>query len=419
MFNFPFKNSLRPLYNGLRYSWFEYLHQRFASKLKNRAKINVVFFASNLSMWHYQHLVEEMKRYPKFNVYVVISPFTQYTNDTQKQNSEDLRSFFSRHNTTFMDSCDKKYLKIKEIINPEIVFYTQFYWGGLIPEHNPPNFKTKLLCAYPYGFNNIYADWAYNNQFQNMAWKLFYPNKSCFRDAQELAWNKGRNVVITGYPTADDFLSPEINNVWKKQNTKKERIIYAPHFTIERGCSSLFFSNFLKFHKLMQDIAVKYSDKIQFAFKPHPRLLTELYKHKDWGKEKADEYYKWWQTQENTQLEIGGFIDLFKTSDAMIHDCGSFSIEYFYTKNPVMFISRDMNEIKKQKNEVGIAALDSHYIGKNQEDIINFIENVVLNNNDTMKQQREAFFEKYLLPPNGKNVAHNTMDDILKSLNIQ
>ena len=30
-------------------------------------------------------------------------------------------------------------------------------------------------------------------------------------------------------------------------------------------------------------------------------------------------------------------------------------------------------------------------------------ENVVLKNNDPMKEQRDLFFNKYLLPPNGKS----------------
>ena len=60
-----------------------------------------------------------------------------------------------------------------------------------------------------------------------------------------------------------------------------------------------------------------------------------------------------------------------------------------------------------------------HYIGKTEEDIVKFIEDVVLKDNDPMKKQRDDFFNKNLLPPNGKSVAQNTMDEILKSLDIK
>ena len=84
-----------------------------------------------------------------------------------------------------------------------------------------------------------------------------------------------------------------------------------------------------------------------------------------------------------------------------------------------MYLSHDIEEIKKTKNEVGKAAIDVHYIGKTAEDIVKFIEDVVLKNNDPMKEQRDDFFNKNLLPPNGKTVAQNTMDEILKSLDIK
>ena len=84
-----------------------------------------------------------------------------------------------------------------------------------------------------------------------------------------------------------------------------------------------------------------------------------------------------------------------------------------------MYLARNLEEIIKTKNEVGKAALDIHYIGKTENDIINFIDNVVLKGDDQMKKLRETFFSKYLQPPNGKSVAQNTMDDILKSLGIE
>lgn len=388
----------------------------FLFKVKRKKRINVVFFASNLSMWRYQHLYELFLNYERFRVYVVLAPFVSYSKEDQSKNIDELKSFFNEKQIDYLEAekCD-----VAVDVNPDIIFYPQYYFYTLNPKYDALFFRNRLLCAYPYAFNSIYDFFVYNNKFHNVAWKLFYPNKSMLDEARQIAFNKGRNVVVTGYPNADDFMLPTSKNVWKKQDGVKKRVVWAPHFTIERGCSPLFFSNFLKFYDFMQILAQKYSNSLQFAFKPHPRLLTVLYKHKDWGKQKTDEYYNWWKKQENTQLETGEFVDLFKTSDALIHDCGSFSIEYFYTKKPAMFLCRDMQEIKHNKNDVGKAALDAHYVGKDRQDIIDFIENVVINEKDSMIKQREDFFINYLLPPNGKTVAQNTMDDILKSLDIR
>ena len=165
----------------------------------------------------------------------------------------------------------------------------------------------------------------------------------------------------------------------------------------------------------MLEFADKYADKIQFVFKPHPRLLTELYKHDDWGKDRTTRYYAEWETRKNTQLEEGDFIDLFMTSDAMIHDSGSFCVEYHYSGNPVMYIAENFEEQLTEKGEFGKLAMRLHYVGKCKEDIVNFIENVILHGNDTMRQERKNFYKKYLLPPNGKSVAENTMDVFLKT----
>ena len=400
----------------LRCVTYSFRRKLFLRGVKRKDCIKVVFFASNLSMWRYQHLYELMSKHNHFKVYIFLSPFLTYSEQEQNKDINELKAFFDSKQMNYFEqnTCD-----IESDINPDILFYPQFYFDVLAHNIDAKKFRNRLLCAYPYGFPDIYASWAYNNPFHNVAWKIFYPTQSNLNEAKQLALNKGRNVVITGYPNADEFLSSQTSDVWKKQIAHKKRIVWAPHFTIEKKCSPILSSTFLTFSTFMQEIAKIYSDKIQFAFKPHPRLQTELYKHKEWGKEKADEYYDWWANQEYTQLETGNFIDLFKSSDALIHDSSSFSIEYFYTKKPAMYLARNLEEIIKTKNEVGKAALDIHYIGKTENDIINFIDNVVLKGDDQMKKLRETFFSKYLQPPNGKSVAQNTMDDILKSLGIE
>ena len=52
-------------------------------------------------------------------------------------------------------------------------------------------------------------------------------------------------------------------------------------------------------------------------------------------------------------------------------------------------------------------------------DIRRFIDDVVLAGNDPMQPQSEQFFRDYLLPPNGKSVAQNVVDDIVESLNLK
>ena len=121
---------------------------------------------------------------------------------------------------------------------------------------------------------------------------------------------------------------------------------------------------------------------------------------------------------ENTQIETGQFVDLFMTSDAMVHDSGSFAVEYHYSKKPVMFVSKDMTPVLSTLSDFGKKAYGLHYIGGDEAAIRRFIDKVVLGGDDPMREQREQFFSDYLLPPEGKSVAQNMLDDIVGSLEL-
>lgn len=399
-------NFLLPIYQTL-----------FRYRLRHKERINVVLIASSLPMWKFQGLYELMSKHARFNVSVFIMPFKAYSVEQQKVDVESLVSFFSDHDIPYIiqsNSSEKGENELRKL-NPDVLFYPQPYLRIYDDAYEYDKFRTRLLCYCPYAFWMTIGDWSYNLPLHNYAWKLFYSTDLHRKDAKTYAFNKGRNVEVVGYPNADDFLSGNHKDIWKSQNVKKKRIIYAPHFTIFKG-GLLEQSNFLWLGEFMQEIAEKYADKIQFVFKPHPRLFSELCRHNDWGKEKAKAYYGRWDSMENGQLQTGEFIDLFMTSDAMIHDSGSFTIEYHYSGKPVMYVADNIEEQITKKNDLGKEAMLLHYIGKTKQDIIDFIENVVLMDDDPMKAKREEFKQKYLLPPNDKTVAQNMMDVLLKEL---
>ena len=161
----------------------------------------------------------------------------------------------------------------------------------------------------------------------------------------------------------------------------------------------------------MQQLSEEYKDKVQFAFKPHPILRYNLRNY--WDDERIAEYYGKWETGSNTQLETGGYQGLFMHSDAMIHDSGSFTIEYLYAHKPVMYVVKEKaNNHTDHQTPLGIGAFNMHYHGYSKEDIRKFVEQVIADC-DPMKEQREHFFRNYLLPPHGKTASENILDAIL------
>ena len=141
-----------------------------------------------------------------------------------------------------------------------------------------------------------------------------------------------------------------------------------------------------------------------------------LYLHPQWGRQKTDEYYKKWETGKNTNYINGEYIDLFKSSDALIHDCSSFTMEYLFTKKPALFLANFGHD--GQANEVAMRAYNAHYKAKTKNEICAFIDDVVLGDNDPLKKARESFFNEVLLPPNGRTASENILEELSKALKI-
>ena len=83
-----------------------------------------------------------------------------------------------------------------------------------------------------------------------------------------------------------------------------------------------------------------------------------------------------------------------------------------------MFMTNGEEEYRKELNGLGNGALDQHYIGTDTDAIYHFLDDIVIGENDTMKEQRNKFVNDILLPPNGKSVVENTMDIIYKGLRV-
>ena len=97
------------------------------------------------------------------------------------------------------------------------------------------------------------------------------------------------------------------------------------------------------------------------------------------------------------------------TSDALIHDSGTFMSEYLFTGKPFLFMIRD-ESIMDYWNVFGEKTLAVHYQSRNQKQVIDFIENVVLKENDCMKAERNNFVRSTLLQKNEFTASQNILN---------
>lgn len=219
----------------------------------------------------------------------------------------------------------------------------------------------------------------------SLFWKVFADNKISFKDYKMNEIAKGKNVVCTGYAKMDNLAkATEIKH-------DKKRIIIAPHHTVNN--QSLPLSNFLEYCDFILELPKIYPD-IQFIFRPHPLLFINLVNQKIWTKQQVDEYLCKLQNLGVEYSYGGNYFDVFVNSDTMIHDCSSFVVEYLYTGKPCCFVAK--SNYKKVFSKLGKACLKNYYLAFNKEQIISFINDIIINDNDKIKEKRIQFANKYL-----------------------
>ena len=137
---------------------------------------------------------------------------------------------------------------------------------------------------------------------------------------------------------------------------------------------------------------------IDFVFRPHPVLFKILRRKKHWGNKRVDEYLgKMISLKNVTYSTSGDYLDIFAQSDGIIQDCGSYLVEYFYTKKPCCYMLKSPSDIENKFSELGKQCLDNCYIAYNQEDILDFLNNVIVKGIDPKKREREQFAEEQVM----------------------
>lgn len=391
--------------------------QRLLNELKEKQKITVAFFLQSPSVWKYDRLYWLFDKSERFEPVVVITPFNVHLNydkgemrNVMKQSEEFTKKSGYRYFQTF-DSERNKWLDIRKTLNPDIIFYTKPYKDTL-PQYHIYRFPDKLNCYAPYGMMNIdIFRIVYNLPFHNLLWRFFVETEYQAGYSREYQTCGGTNTVVSGSLGMEPLMLPDYKpvDVWKPQSVRKKRIIWAPHHTVDYLFN---FSNFFAYCDFMFELAEKYKDDIQIAFKPHPVLKFKLINI--WGAERTEAYYQRWRDLPNGQLEEGYYADLFLTSDAMIHDCASFTAEYLYTKKPTMFIVKDKDA--NHWNSFGQKCFDLHYHAYQPSDVEDYIKNVVIAGNDTMQAERDEFYKEYLYPKDGVMPSQKIVNAILEEL---
>lgn len=377
-----------------------------AQRLKGKAVVDVAFIVPIPGMWKADYLFRAMQDHPRFHPYIVVIPYSRFKGFSEEEIANTLHhteEFFKQKGYEYVvpqDMQNGRWQDIRKTLNPDIVFFSTPY-RDIPRQYYVHRFKDRLTCYIPYGFVSMTLfELNYNQILSNLVNMYFVESPLHLEFARQYSRSHGRNFVVSGYPCTEVYLHSDYHSpdVWKPQSHPKKRIIWAPHHTID-ATEGTNWATFLAYSDIMLQIAEKYKDSLQFAFKPHQLLRFKL--EKLWGRERTDAYYQQWASMENTQLEEAGYVDLFIHSDAMIHDSGGFTTEYMFVKKPVMYLMGKQDP-KAFFNTFGMKAFDLHHQGHCQDDIEQFLQQVVLQGHDDKAQDRTRFFDTYLAPQDGK-----------------
>lgn len=388
-------------------------------RLKNKSTIKCVFFVVQYQGWKYDVVYKLMVKNSRFCPVILICPSVNFGRETMLMHLRDSFNYFKSRNYNVINSYDEekdKYVDVLSEVCPDIIFYTNPYEGLIDDRYYITNFLETLTVYVPYAFNNnIDHNFCQNLPLHNYVWRYYAESDEHRLYSLKYSNCKGRNVVTTGYPGIESFLDNNYKcryDDWKIRDNTRKRIIWAPHHTIV-NVGKVNYSCFLQYADFMLEMVDKYKNDVQFVFKPHPLLKDRL--ESFWGKEKTIDYYSKWEKGVNCSFCDGDYVDLFFSSDAMIHDSGSFLIEYLYLNKPVM---RTINDIPLEKmyNSFALKCLEQHYFAQSKHDIEQFIQNVI-SEIDPLKEQRTKFVNEVLMPKGSPS--QNIINDILDSIDNQ
>lgn len=399
-----------------------HIKKRLAKKAARGEKIRVGFMgyqsadSSDVFTAIYRLFVKDSR----FDTKVVIVPYTHDSTEEMLKIYQASERYLSSLQIPFCDGYDQ--IK-KEFINYkgkfDVVFF-QAEYSWIRQEFQAKNYPEAMSFLVPYGpylADNL-SDSHFCNPMMYDLYKIFPLGRSEYDMLSEVSYIGKKNInKFIGNPKTDCFFDKNYipQDRWKKQEKKKKRIIWAPHHLWAD------YSNFMDYYEWMVEVAQKYKDELQIAFKPHPALAASLLEKVHWTEKEIQDYIDLWKTMPNTQYENGSWIDLFLTSDAMILDSIGFMAEYSQTKKPACVLYREKEHGVREKrfNKCGEEIYNKLYHAKNTKEVIEFIDNVVIHENDVMKDERIDYILKQYSPPGNGSAAQNIYEQICEEIRLQ
>lgn len=368
--------------------------QRIAT-LIDKGRLKVAFIVLFDTTFPGKPLFELMLKDSAFDPYIIVVPniavSKEFASRVFNETLISLKEEYDDRVVAGYDRINDNYLELND--NYKIIVFANPYKTLVHPYHHVEYFLGKdvlpIYINYGYAVVDFWKE-VINTDFYNYMWKVAIENEENLKYLKKTQKIKGANASLTGYIKMDRMFS------LSAKKTIRKKVLICPHHTVW-GWDKLNISNFIKYASLFLDLPKRFPE-IDFIFRPHPLLFENLVKHQIWSENDVEKYLQTLLTNRNVMYERNGdYLQTFLDSDAMIHDCASFIAEYLYTENPCCYMLKDRKEKFTGLIPLGKECIKQHYFAYEEEDIIRFIQDVVLAGFDTMKDKRRLFAEQKIM----------------------
>lgn len=231
---------------------------------------------------------------------------------------------------------------------------------------------------YPFKFDRNY----YRMDNFNNFWKVFLDSNISFEEYRQYGQCHGINAVVTGLNS--DYYS------FKRESITNERkkIVIAPHFSLHNGKKMLNTQLLENYGNLLLELPAKFKD-IDFIYLFSEALKNKLLYTENLLMDEFKNYEKKLSTYNNAV--IAGeekYREMILSADGIILDSGILFTDTILANIPCLYFVNDNKSEKNKFNEIGYYMYEAVYKAENEKEIYSFINNVIINNKDTIKEKR-------------------------------
>ena len=353
-------------------------HYREVVRRKRESRDPVIHFAAyvaNNAMFGMKEVFSLMQKQPeRWDPKIVIIPDVSRGYAHQKQTYLRAKDHFTGlyGTETVLDGWDIKTDRYYDLTDRFDIIYFSDPYDAMAHEVHSIQYAASgnvlpvyVNYGYDVGYYFMYS--RMKGPELNYIWKYFTETTYSQEDIERLQVIGGKNVVLTGYAKMDTYAKYPA-----KRQGRRKKILITPHHTI--NIKELPLSNFRTYHKLLLNLPKLFPD-VDFVFRPHPLMFFRMINEKVWTGEQVDRYLEQLKRAGIEYSEGGEYLHLFAECDAIINDCGSFTMEWLFTGKPGCFVWNE--ELKEEQLTTQMKKAISRYrIARSEEDIIRFVSDV-------------------------------------------